>query len=257
MSAVAAGEGSDGANTAGANASSATGSEPRGVTVDRRPARVAASVAVVAALLSVVAVADGGSQRVAIGVGAAGLLLLGGTALARDRGLRLVAVLVGVAGVVGVLGGVGAGATLPATTTLKAEVPLGLLGAGLLALGLVPVREGWSRRLVSVGTALLVCNVVLSGIVHGADALPLLAAFTASVVAWDVGEHAINVGEQLGARARTWPVELGHAGATSLFGGAAVAVALWVRGLDVTGVPLAGLLLLVGAAIVLLVALYN
>lgn len=232
-------------------------SDRESVTVDRRPARAAASVAVLAALLSVAAVAWEGPQRVAVGVTGGGLLLLGGAALARDYGSRVLAALVGLAGVAGVLAGVGAAATLPETTTLRAEAPLGLLGAGLLALGVVPVREGWKRRLVSLGTALLVCNVALSALFQGAGVLSLLTAFVASVLAWDVGEHAINVGEQLGAGARTWPVELGHAGATAGFGAVAAAVALWVRGFDVTGVPLVGLFLLVGAGIVLLVALYN
>lgn len=250
----AAAAGVDAAGAAGGSGGDTSGGS---VTVDRRPARAAASVAVVAALLSVAAVAWDGPQRVAVGVTGGGLLLLGGAALARDYGSRVLAALVGLAGVAGVLAGVGAAVTLPATTTLRAEAPLGLLGAGLVALGLVPVREGWARRLVSLGTALLVCNVALSALVHGADALPLLAAFVASVLAWDVGEHAINVGEQLGAGARTWPVELGHAGATAGFGAAAAGVALWIRGFDVTGVSLVGLLLLVGAGIVLLVALYN
>lgn len=225
--------------------------------VARFPRPLASFVAVLAAVASVFAVIDRPPQALALGVTVAGVVAIGIAGAARRRGRRFVALGVGILGAGLGLAGVAAGLALPAEVPDRVEVAPGLVGVTLLALGLAPARAASPRRFVSVGTAFLVANVALSGLVHGAELWMLLGGFTAAVVAWDVGEQAINVGEQLGVRARTWQIEASHAAATGAYGALAVGAAAGFRQVEVTGVPLVGLLLLVTASIALLVALYN
>lgn len=91
----------------------------------------------------------------------------------------------------------------------------------------------------------------------GLEPLPLLASLAAAVVAWDAGEQAINLGEQLGRNARTWSVEVSHTAGTTAFGGLAIGAAMTIHRADVTGLPIESLLLLLAAAVVLMVALYE
>jgi hypothetical protein len=87
--------------------------------------------------------------------------------------------------------------------------------------------------------------------------VPLLVSLAAAIVAWDAGEQAINVGEQLGRTARTWPSEVVHSLGSTVYGALSVGTAVVLFQADVTGLPLESLLLLLAAAVVLMVALYR
>lgn len=120
-------------------------------------------------------------------------------------------------------------------------------GAGLLSAG---VGLG-DRRLVSVGAASLLIAVVFAG-VSGASVAALFVGAGGTVFAWDAGGTAIDLGAQLGREADTRRLEVVHAGAS-----AGVAILAGVVGLGVFaamagGQPLASLLLLLLAAILLL-----
>ncbi|MFC7026803.1 hypothetical protein ACFQH8_03320 [Halomicroarcula sp. GCM10025710] len=80
-----------------------------------------------------------------------------------------------------------------------AQLGPGILGIVLLGLGLRPVREDLARRFVSAGLAALVVGVVLVGVFERADTGTLLVATAGAIVAWDVAENGISLGEQLGA----------------------------------------------------------
>ena len=227
-----------------------------------RPSRVSSAVAVLAAAGSVAALAKVPEQYLAVAVALGGVLVLALGAAVYRRGYRLLGLPVALAGVIAAFGGFGVGVALlgsyEASFTLRGEL-LGLLGVPFVALGVLPVHRRLSRRLVSLGFVFLVLGVVFTGTVNGTgtDPVPLLAAMVAAIVAWDAGEQAINVGRQLGRSARTWPAELSHSGGTAVFGGLSVGAGLVLFGIDVTGLPLSSLLLLLGAALVLMVALYK
>ncbi len=127
-------------------------------------------------------------------------------------------------------------------------------GAVLAFAGTIVLAVGvWLARLriVSAGSLLLVGGIVAAG-VTGATAEPLLVAAVCVVLAWDLAETAIELGDRIGRDASTARFEAVHA-ATSLavgVGSAAVGYGLYVAtagGQSTTAV----VLLLFGAVIVI------
>lgn len=79
-------------------------------------------------------------------------------------------------------------------------------GAVLVATGL-HLRV---RHVLAAGCASLVAAALVTALGGGAPMRPVFAV-AAALVAWDLGEHAIALGEQLGRRADTARLELLHA----------------------------------------------
>lgn len=91
-------------------------------------------------------------------------------------------------------------------------LPLGIGGIGMIAFGLV---RRPSRTLVSLGTACLFLSVIVaSG--FGTPVEFLLLSTIAIVLAWDFGQNAIGLGEQMGRHAQTKRNELIHAAASTI-----------------------------------------
>lgn len=226
------------------------------------PTRVGSAVSLAAAVGAMALVVPDGAGSVLSLAAAVGLVLLGAVAAraaanvrgggSRSLGAVLLAVGAGLA-----VAGVGVGVLAVETLPHRIVVAAGLLGVCLLGAGLAPMPGVRPRRLVSAGSGALVVCVLLAGLMTAVEALPMLAATAATVVAWDAGENAVSLGEHVGRRARAWPVELGHSGATAAYGAAVVGAAFGVSELNVTDVPLVGLLLLLGGAVALLLALSN
>lgn len=222
---------------------------------DRDPLLVGSSLSVLAATAAVALVATTGVQRTALFAAVAGLAGVGaGVRLARGDH-RLAGGMLTAGGTAVLLFGFLSGRVAP--PALQFEIYPGLVGLTLLVGGLAPVRRGWERWFVTGGTAGVLTAVVTSGVVRGTSTMPMLLAGILTVLAWDLGEQAVNLSNHVGTEARTHRVELVHGGATFAVGVVAVAIALFVLNMQVTGLPLAGLGLLVGAAIVLTTALYN
>ncbi|MFC7079190.1 DUF7519 family protein [Halorussus caseinilyticus] len=175
----------------------------------------------------------------------------------RSRGRRFLSLLaLGVGGVVALLG-------VPAGAVMAGDLPgilralPGLLGVFLLGVGLVPLRGRGSRRLVKLGAGLVLVGVLVAGIFRAVPAGTLVAGAAVAVVGWDIGEHAINVGEQLGRAASTWRTEGVHAVGAGVVGGGAVLTGELVDGVGSTGLSLPALALLVLAIVLLSVALHE
>jgi hypothetical protein len=130
------------------------------------------------------------------------------------------------------------------------------LGAVLGAAGLVCVAAGVllpARSLVDAGAAGLA-----AGVAFAAGAYPVafpLTGTVAAVVAWDLGEQAVGVGEQLGREADTRRLELVHAGTTLALGSVTAAVGFALYRVAFRGVSFATLLLLLAAAMFLMLSL--
>lgn len=125
---------------------------------------------------------------------------------------------------------------------------VGLLGAFTVTAGIVIGRRGS----IALGAMLLFAGTVLTGVT--ATSAPRLAlGIAAAYVTWDLGEYAVDVGEQVGRHGHTWTGEATHAawsGLVALVSVVVVQVAAVVR-LGVTG-SVTAIVFLVVAAILLL-----
>jgi len=131
--------------------------------------------------------------------------------------------------------------------------PALLVGAaGLLGLAVGLVRG--SRSAVTLGGTGLFAGAVLAG-AEGAPVGPVLVGATAAVVAWDVATTAVSVGEQLGRDAETGRLEATHALASAGVGAVTVGLAYGVYLTGAGGRPVAALLFLLVAAVLLVAAL--
>lgn len=110
------------------------------------------------------------------------------------------------------------------------------------------------RELVSLGGLLLVGGAILAGAV-GAPPIAVLAGVGAGFVAWDVSEHGIGLGEQVGRDARTRRSVLTHAALSTLVAGATTLVGALIYTAAPGGRPLTALLFLLGGALVIALVL--
>jgi len=150
-------------------------------------------------------------------------------------------------------------ATVAAGVAVTTSAPLsafGLpLGVGGFAVFVVALFVNGSRALLWLGTVGIFAGALVTGATAAAPSGLLLTSVAAMVVAWDVGQNAIGVGEQLGRNAPTWRVELVHAAASTAVAAlvAGVAYAVFLAGTG--GQPVLALLLLLGAGLLLTWAL--
>lgn len=144
----------------------------------------------------------------------------------------------------------GAGGIVVASTGASIGGGLGMLGLVLLGLG---VWRG-SRTAVTAGAWAAIAGVVAAGML-GATPEPMLIGTAAAVLAWDLGEQAINVGEQLGRAARTRNAELVHAANSTLVAVVGVTVAYGLFLVASGGQPVTALVVLLAAALLIVAAL--
>jgi hypothetical protein len=135
--------------------------------------------------------------------------------------------------------------------------PGGLLAVGVALAGGSTLAVGsirGSRAPVSAGAALL-----FGGVLFGAggtpDPLYALLGGALAVVAWDVAEFGIGVGEQLGRDAPTARLEVTHAAASAIVGLLAVAAGYGVYVVAWSGLPTVALVCLLAAALLLTLTL--
>lgn len=228
-----------------------------GIRIERRPAVAGGVVSLVAGTLAVAAVADADGQLVALAGESAALLVLTVGASRLRAGDRVVGILLAMAGGLGAPAAIGYGVVSVTQTTQLVELVPGQVGLGLLALGYVPVRRRWSRRLIAAGSIAIGVGVVASGVVYGAGGLRLLVGMALAVVAWDAAEQAINLGEQVGHRAGGADVVATHTAWSLGVGAVGVAAASGVSALDVSGLPLVGVGLLLAAAVAIAAAAFT
>lgn len=135
------------------------------------------------------------------------------------------------------------------------------LGGGLAAapgalglVALVPALLRGSRRLLGIATLGLFGGVFLAGL-QGAPAEPLLVAAVGGVLVWDVGEHGIGVGDQLGREADSGRVVLVHAAASLSVGAVTAGVGYGAFLAAAGGQPVTALVFLLLGVVALVAAL--
>ena len=152
------------------------------------------------------------------------------------------------------------GATLALLPALVATLAGGLYtwpGLLLGVTGFLTLAGGLargSRAAVTLGATGLFIGTVLAG-AEGAPVGPVLVGATAAVVAWDVATTAVSVGEQLGRDAATARLEATRALASVGVGVVTVGLSYGVYLAGAGGRPVAALLFLLVAAVLLVAAL--
>jgi hypothetical protein len=124
---------------------------------------------------------------------------------------------------------------------------VGAVGVSSLAVGVRSV----SRAAVTLGGAGLFCGTLLAGLAGGPPPL-LLVATAAAIVAWDIAEFGIGLGETVGKEADTRRAELVHAGASGALALLGAGGGLAVYRLAGGGPALVPIALLCGAVVLVL-----
>jgi MFS family permease len=211
-------------------------SDGTGADFDPRPTHLASLLAVGLAAVAVLAVASAPGQRRPMVLAAGGALVL--RLVPVVRGWPWLAVPVFLASAV-ILGGAGwdlARSTVPPSRL--AEFLPGLVGTVVVALGVYPIRRGWTTRLATLGVGLVLTSVVMAGLIQDADRPALLGSTVAAVAAWDAARQADSLGRQTGRGADSDGIEAVHSGGTLVAGAVTAGVATAVYD---AGVPTLGL----------------
>lgn len=226
------------------------------VSVSHRPARFSAVVAVLFATGTVALVAPA-AVLPALAVELVGIAVAAGGGGLRRAGWRLLGATLVMVGVL-VVGGsvVFAAARVPDVVGITAVVP-GIVGVGVVAAAVAPVTDSGSRGLLKAGATGVLVTVLLTGLVRNATFPALLAGVAGTVLAWDAGEQATNVGEQLGREAATVRGEIVHLAGTTLVAGGAVGVGYALRRVSLLSVPLGSFALLLVGALLFTAALHD
>jgi len=132
--------------------------------------------------------------------------------------------------------------------------PLGGALVGLATVGFLAGSLRRSPRILSLAAGVGVIGIGLAGYLRGAVE-PLLAAGVALALAWDLADHGVSVGEQVGRETRTRRNVAVHAGTNLLAGGLSVAVVYGVYLAAAGNQPVAALALLLFGAVALASAL--
>lgn len=125
----------------------------------------------------------------------------------------------------------------------------GLAGVSFLGIGLF-VTE--SRSWVSLGVTSLFVGILTVGVLGAASTPLLLISMVALLVAWDVGQHAVTVGEQFGRTPPTQRGELVHAAGSGLVGILSAGVVYGVYLFGTGDQPVLAVILLVVGSVVLI-----
>lgn len=133
-----------------------------------------------------------------------------------------------------------------------ASASAGATAAAALLLVAVGTLVG-SRRALGLGSVALVAAVLLAGF-GGAGPGPLLVGGLGAALAWDLGEHAIGLGEQLGRETDATRNLATHAAASVAVGAVACAVAFGVYVSAAGGQPVVALVFLLVGAVALVSA---
>lgn len=150
----------------------------------------------------------------------------------------------------GVAAAVAAGSVVAAGAFSWSALGVGTAGLLVLAVGL----QRGSNGAVTLGAATLAVGSFLAGI-DGAPALPVLLGVTGAVLAWDVGTGAITLGNQLGRAAETRRLEAVHVTASAAVGTTTVGLGYGLFLAGSGGQPIAAVVFLLVAAVLLVVAL--
>lgn len=141
--------------------------------------------------------------------------------------------------------GAGVVAALTSAPFALLALPLGLGGIAILASGLLGEA---SRTRVTFGAAGLFLSVLVAG-GFGTPVEFLLVSMIGTVLAWDYGQNAISLGEQIGRHSDTQRNEIVHASMSAIVATVAAGLGYAVFMVAGGGRPVSALLMLVAAVV--------
>lgn len=224
--------------------------------VVKQPTYAGSAFAVLAAACVTGVLASQPIQVSIAGVEAVGALLLLGSGLVRRRGHRVLGGGLVLAGCGLVCLAIGLSLLAPGGLFERIAFLGGALATACVVLGVFPLRQSWTRSLVGLGIVLFSCSLVFLAWASNPSGLELLLGVGLTIVTWDVAEHAITLGNDVGRSARTYPVTVTHLVGSLGVGLAAGTVALLVARVQLPAIPIATLALLLGAVLLLLLVLF-
>lgn len=224
--------------------------------ITKHPSYAGSGIALVAALCVTGLITSSPLQLTVVGIEALGIFMLLCSGLVRQRGRRITGLLLLITGSIIVCLSLGLSVVFPMGLIERGALIGGVFSPVLVLLGLYPLRVEWSRNLTGLGTALLSSSVVISEWVTQMGQVQLLLAVLLTVLAWDAAEQAITLGNDVGRGARTVAVSITHTTGSLAVGLLALTVAIGLYGRTPSSIPIAALVLLFGAVLLLLLALY-
>lgn len=224
--------------------------------VVKQPTYAGSALAVLAAACVTGVLASQPVQVSIAGVEAVGAFLLLGSGLVRRRGHRVLGSSFVFAGSGLICFALGLSLLSPSGLFERIAFFGGTLAMACVVLGVFPLRQSWAGSLVGLGIVLFGCSLVFLAWISNPDSVQLLLGFGLTIVTWDMAEHAIALGNDVGRSARTYPVTMTHFVGSLGVGLAAGAVALMADSVQLPAIPIAALALLLGAILLLLLVLF-
>lgn len=127
-----------------------------------------------------------------------------------------------------------------------------ILGLVVLASGLLAGRRG----LVTLGSAGQLVGLFIAGAgASNVTTVRVLVGIAAAVVAWDVGQYAVGLGDQIGRTAPTRRAELVHAGTSLTIAAATAGIAYLLFVVAAGNQPTTALVALLCTAVLLVLVL--
>jgi hypothetical protein len=222
----------------------------------KQPTYAGSALAVVAAACVTGVLATQPIQVSITGVEAVGALLLLGSGLVRRRGHYVVGGVLVVGGCGLVCLSLGLSVLAPGGLFKRIVFLGGALALAFVTLGVFPLKPSWARGLNGFAAVLFSCSLVCLAWIATPSGLQILLGVGLTIVAWDMAEHAITLGADVGRSARTYPVTGVHFIGSLGVGLVAGVVAVVVSGVALPAVPIAALALLLGAVLVLLLVVF-
>ncbi|PCR88786.1 DUF7519 family protein [Natrinema ejinorense] len=222
----------------------------------KQPTYAGGAFAVLAAACVTGVLASRSVQVSIAGVETIGSLLLLGSGVVRRRGYRVLggSLVVGGSGIVCLA--LGLSFLAPGGPFERLSFLGGTVAMACVVLGVFPLYRSWTRPLVGIGVALFSCSLVGLAWATNIGGPRLLLGVGLTIVTWDVAEHAITLGDDVGRSARTYTVSVTHLAGSLGVGLAAGTVAVAVSSVQLPPIPIAALALLLGAFLLLLFVLF-
>lgn len=152
----------------------------------------------------------------------------------------------------GAVGSLTAAAVATAALATVSTSAAAIAGLGIILAAAAMVRG--ERGLLLGATGVLGLGMLFGGFAGGGPAA-LLTAGVGVVLTWDIGEHAIGIGEQLGRETEAKRIETVHTVAGIVVGAVGVTISLGVYQAATGGQPIVALVFLLIGAVALVSAL--
>lgn len=222
----------------------------------KQPTYAGSALAVLSAACVTGVLASQPAQVSIAGTEVVGAFLLLGSGLVRRRGHRVFGGGLIVVGCSLVCLALGLSLLSPGGLFERIAFFGGTLAMACVVLGVFPLRQTWAGSLVGLGSVLFGCSLVFLAWISDPSSFQLLLGVGLTIVTWDMAEHAIALGNDVGRSAQTYPVTVIHFIGSLGVGLAGGTIALVVDSVQLPAIPIAALALLLGAVLLLLLVLF-